>query len=153
MAVPDLAQGLRLENRRRVLRWGRAPETLRRVARPRESEGDLTFNYSPLLVWNDVRVLGGLRATVTVPLRRKRFLTAQVIPWSSRAPLPEFRRVNAHLEKALDRAPRLEDDGWCPSATWRVGPVKIVSELRDKNGLYHVLLLSRRLTPELPPPG
>jgi len=43
----------------------------------------------------------------------------------------------------------MDDDGWCPLATWRVGSARITSELRDKNGLYHVLLITRRSTPEL----
>lgn len=150
MTKLDLEAGLRLENRRRVLRWGCPPETLRRVARPSEAEGDLTVNYSPVLVWSDVVVLSGLRGTVVVPLRRKRFQQAMVVPATRRAPAALFRWINVHLGRALGAEPRLTDDGWCPTARWRVGRVTVSSELRDKNGLYHVLLVTCR-RPEGPP--
>lgn len=141
MPTLSLDRGIRLENRRRVLPWSVPPEDLRRIARPLESPGDITFNYSDLLVWPDVRVLGGLRCTVTTPLRRKRFRVAQLIPYANRSPKRLFAWVNEHMNELLGFEPRFRDDGWCPMATWRVGPARIRSELHDKNGLYHVLLV------------
>jgi len=136
--------GLRLENRRRILRWGCAPEALRRVARPLESEGDLFVNYSRLLVWPDVRVLGGLRATVIAPLRAKRLRRVHVIPHLELSPQRSFRRVNAHLSDVFGAEPRVVDDGWCPAAVWRVDACRISSELHDVRGLIYFLRVERR---------
>jgi hypothetical protein len=117
---------------------------LRKVARPLESEGDLFFGYSRLLVWPDVKVLGGLRATVTTPLRAKRLRRLQVIPFSKRSPPRLFRWVNAHRAEVLQIEPRLVDDGWCPEAVWKVGACRVSSGLHDLNGLIHVLRVERR---------